>query len=266
MKKLSAWKIKIPLFTLVYFAIMAGCGLFKACIFLFAIISIHEGAHCLVASILGFKVENITVYPFGMQAMIRELGFHSSIKEIMILAAGPCTHLINPFIFFLLMKSGLISDAMRQWLLTVNRSMLILNMLLIYPLDGGRIMNEIIHLFFPYTLSEKLTFFLSFVNMGVLLMSGKMMNTSGIIVMIFIAYCLLKAFRDLPITRQMFYRFRLQHAVKSGKVRTAHRDIYKNYPTKIRSGFELIDESVWLRQHFGENSQQTLQKNLVGVL
>lgn len=266
MKKSWHWKIKVPILTLIYFLIMIFCGMFKSCLFLFMMITFHELCHCLVAVLLKMKVEMITVYPFGMQASIRDLGFYSSSKELLVLLAGPATHLINPFIFAFLLRMNWISPVMESWLLTMNKGMLLMNLLPIYPLDGGRIMNEIIHFFFPYSLSEKITYCFSFINLLFLFLSGTMNNAAGIIVMIFILINLIRVAKGLPLIKRQFYRFRILNPMVGKSRMHSHLDLYKNFHNYFRFQSKLVDEREWLLEQFGENSQQTLQKNLNGVL
>ncbi len=266
MKKRWHWEIKIPILTLVYFVIMIGSGMFKSCFFLFMIISFHEMCHCIAATLLKMKVEAITIYPFGMQANIQNLGFYSSFKELIVLIAGPMTHLINPFIFAFLLNLGVISPSMQSWLLNINKGMLIMNLLPIYPLDGGRIINEIIHLFFPYSISEKITYSLSFVNLIFLLFSKTMNDAAGFVVMMFIWFNLIKSMKDLSIVKRQFYRFRLNHENSNKKRIHSYNDLYKNSYNQFRDGSNLIEEKDWLLQQFHENSQQILQKNLNGML
>lgn len=266
MKKLFPWKIKIPFITVVYFLIMVFCGMFKNCIFLFMMISFHELSHCLSAALLKMKVDKITVYPFGMQASISNLGFYSSYKELLVLLAGPATHLINPFIFTLLVKMNLISLVMEEWLLNMNRGMLIMNLLPIYPLDGGRILNEIIHFFFPYGISEKITYVLSFINLLLLFLSRTMNNAAGIVIQLFIFLNLARSVKDFPIVKKQFYRFRILNPA-SGKMHVhSYFDLYKNCRNRLRIQSKVMDEREWLLEQFHENSQQRLQKNLNGVL
>lgn len=93
---------------------------------------LHEFAHILMARIMKIKIIEVSLLPFGVNARFDFCG--NKIREIIIACAGP--------IF-----SFLIANALREYFIQ-NIFIFIVNLIPIYPLDGGRILKNIILLTF----------------------------------------------------------------------------------------------------------------------
>ena len=81
-----------PLFLLL--AILYSClGLGREIIIILAAVFLHEIAHTLVALMLGIKVAEIEILPFGGQAQIEDFTALDPSKEIYLALAGPAVSL-----------------------------------------------------------------------------------------------------------------------------------------------------------------------------
>lgn len=78
------------------------------------------------------------------------------IKKLIVAIAGPMTNLFLITIFVLLDKETLLG-VQTDLLIYANILVFIFNMLPIYPLDGGRIIKNITHIFFGKIISLKIT-------------------------------------------------------------------------------------------------------------
>lgn len=99
--------------------------------YFYMFIFLHELAHILVALILKIKLIDVSFLPFGVNARF-DFENHK-IKEILISFAGPILSLI----FALYLPKYRV----------INLFILITNLIPIFPLDGGRILKNIICLF-----------------------------------------------------------------------------------------------------------------------
>ena len=114
---------------------------------------IHELGHMLSGILLGFKPESLEIMPFGLS-----IGFKSKVenynkkikngtlltlKKIIIAASGPFTNLVF-IIIFLIFPISFVGIS-RELIIYSNILIAIFNLIPIYPLDGGRIINEILH-------------------------------------------------------------------------------------------------------------------------
>lgn len=119
---------------------------------LMLIVLVHELGHFLCALFLRVPVDRICIYPFGGVSK-----FHSKIniplkQEFLILVMGPLVQ----FLFMLLLKSHL-PQSYQEIFLFYNWNILSFNMLPIYPLDGGRLLN----ILFSYHFSYRKSFMIS---------------------------------------------------------------------------------------------------------
>lgn len=113
-------------------------------IFVFAIYTItavlHELGHSFVASNAGYKLNKITLMPFGavVRGDIDGLKFSDEIK---IALAGPLINLAIGMLFVAFWWIYPESYAFTDIIAEANFAMAIVNLLPIYPLDGGRIFS-----------------------------------------------------------------------------------------------------------------------------
>ncbi len=126
-----------PLFFLlgIYHAITGQIFIFIICT---TTAVIHELGHSYVASGLGYKLNKIVLMPFGavVSGDTKDLKFLDQIK---IALAGP---LINVFVSLFFIALWWIYPEIYAYtdvIVSANLSMALVNMLPVYPLDGGRI-------------------------------------------------------------------------------------------------------------------------------
>ena len=109
----------------------------------FTCILLHEFGHALVAKALGTPIRGITLFLFGGVAeMENEPG--SAGSEFLIAVAGPAVSAVLAVFFWL--ASGL-AEAPElalplRYLVRINLSVLIFNLVPAFPLDGGRVLRS----------------------------------------------------------------------------------------------------------------------------
>lgn len=117
---------------------------------------IHELGHLICGIFLGFKPDKMTILPYGLKINFRVepndynkkigKGTMLSIKRIILALAGPITNLICIAITYIIARENKITYEIYQNIVYSNLLIAIFNLLPIYPLDGGRIIKEIIHI------------------------------------------------------------------------------------------------------------------------
>jgi len=105
-------------------------------LFSYAIMILHELAHIFTAGLLGIRLKQIEVLPFGVMAKFKTEVFRER-DEIIFSLAGPA---FNLCLFALALAYG------NQFLMAINLALFITNMLPIIPLDGGRALRAILSL------------------------------------------------------------------------------------------------------------------------
>lgn len=146
---------------------------------------IHEMGHIYVAKFLGHKVREISVYPFGFSATIEHFNHIKPLEIFFILIGGIGFHLVFPLFFKILYDYQMISYVYYQYIIEINKSIFLFNLLPVFPLDGGRFLFALLRLFFNYKRSKQLTVFVSLIFIIVLIVYSKV---SMKIILLFILY------------------------------------------------------------------------------
>lgn len=107
---------------------------------------LHECGHIFYASKIGFRCEKISLMPYGAAAICDTDGIRAR-DEIKLALAGP---LVNAFLCVAF--AGLWwfypeAYAYTDTVFSANAVMLIINLLPVYPLDGGRAVGSLLSLF-----------------------------------------------------------------------------------------------------------------------
>ena len=130
---------------------------------LFALI--HECGHMITGILLGFKPLNLEIMPLGVSVSFNvepknynkkiKKGSILVIKKLIIALMGPITNLV--FVIFYCINDMKFLGISREFVIYSNILIGLFNLVPIYPLDGGRIVKNIIHIFYGIKESYKLT-------------------------------------------------------------------------------------------------------------
>lgn len=107
------------------------------CVFL------HELGHFIMASFLGYKLNKINFMPFGASLSGKENVFYKTKHEVLVSIAGPLTNLILLIISLALFWCFPVCYIFLEDFYFANLITLMFNLLPVYPLDGGRVINAI---------------------------------------------------------------------------------------------------------------------------
>ncbi len=125
---------------------------------LFAVI--HEIGHMIVGILVGKKIERVEVLPLGINVSFKILvedynkkiinGSIRNVKNLLVAVAGP---FINFAIAIILYNANILNNKINnqfnlEVIIYINLLIGFFNLIPIFPLDGGRIMKEILYIFF----------------------------------------------------------------------------------------------------------------------
>lgn len=147
-------KFQVDSFFYLFMILSCLTASFKNFYFFLSIIIIHELGHVFIGLILGWELDKIYLYPYGGITKFNEDVNVKLIEELLVLLGGSFFQIIYFFIGYYLYNSNYFNY--------YNLSILIFNLLPIYPLDGGRILNVLLSYFFSYRCSYFISIFFSF--------------------------------------------------------------------------------------------------------
>ena len=163
---------------------------------LFALI--HELGHLFIGILLRFKPVSLDIMPYGLS-----IGFEINVddynkkikkanllavKKIIIAIAGPLTNLIIVLISLL---TNIKMFGIEQELVIYSNILIgLFNLIPIYPLDGGRIIKNVIYIFFGLQKSYDYTYMISRITICILtaICSVLILYIRNISILIILAY------------------------------------------------------------------------------
>lgn len=186
--------IKIFLVGLIFFIV----NQFYMYILFMIFVIIHECFHLLAGIVLGYKVKNLKIMPLGVSVGFKEKEEEyntkirksnmNNVKKIIILLMGPISNIVIAGMFLVLNKPEPVY---------INIVIAIFNLLPIYPLDGGQILNRILRIFYSNFESYKISNSINNIMMSILtalasigLLYAK--NIAIIFIVIFMWYLIIK--------------------------------------------------------------------------
>ncbi|MGD8188827.1 M50 family metallopeptidase [Brevibacillus ginsengisoli] len=143
-------RIRIHLLFWAVIGLSIATGYFIEVITLFVIVLIHELGHVAVAREVGWKITEIQLLPFGGVASVEDEASAEPLDEIVVALAGPFMNMAMIFISFLFWWSGLWTTEWTAFFMKSNLLVAGFNLIPIWPLDGGRIVQALLTFVLPY--------------------------------------------------------------------------------------------------------------------
>lgn len=137
-------------------------GLFKYFLYFSLLIIIHEFGHFIASKFFLWKVKKIVILPFGGITIFNEVLSKSIFEEFIILIFGPLFQICFYFLYTSIFGYN-------EIIALYNYSLLIFNMLPIYPLDGYKFINLLFNKFFSFKFSHLFSIIISLICILILL-------------------------------------------------------------------------------------------------
>ena len=166
------FKIDLKIFIFIAIFLLTNQIQLYAIIMIFAFI--HELGHLLSGMLLGMKPKKIEIKPYGVSISFeltpkdynKKIGKGNllEVKKIIVALSGPLTNLICIIIFYNI-NIGIFYNLI---IIYSNILLLLFNLIPIYPLDGGRIIKEILHITIGKRKAEKYVNKISFITISII--------------------------------------------------------------------------------------------------
>ena len=168
--------IYLDKYFLFFLIIIILTGNFNYFIVYFSLLFIHEFGHAITRIILGYKLERIIFYPLG-GITIFNLPINIPLKkELLILIMGPLMQIFG----YLILKNFF------SYIQVYHYTLLIFNLLPLYPLDGGKILNILCNYQFNYLKSFNIVCCVSIIIIMMLLIYSINHFNLNLVIMIFL--------------------------------------------------------------------------------
>lgn len=166
MKEKEELIIKISKLFIPYIIVLIIIGFKGKILVSFVLVFLHELVHYVIAKKLGFGGFGIEILPIGAVLKFKELDEADPKEDLIISLSGPLFNLVFAVIFYLLNIK--FQSNYLDILYMSNLSLGIFNLIPAFPLDGGRIIRDIISFRTFYKRANKITVNIS-IGIGIII-------------------------------------------------------------------------------------------------
>ena len=146
--KIGGIRIRINLLVLLLGGLYAYLGLAVEILLILAAVLIHEMAHVIMARLLGIRVAEVDLLPFGGQAKMEDYTGLDPEQDIYLALAGPAASLSAAGIFYFL-QAQIVSPYLPMFI-NINLFLGLFNLCPGLPMDGGHILRAVLSQFIGY--------------------------------------------------------------------------------------------------------------------
>ena len=200
-----------------------------------------------MAYILGIKINEIYIYPLGGISKFN-MDLNISIKkELLILINGPIFQHIAYLILLVLLPTK------RDLINTYHYSILVFNLLPIYPLDGGKLIKLLLNKIINYKSSLKLIVNMSYlVTLLLLLISKKNISVLIMISLLLILITKEKNKIDYIYNKYLLERYLNNYKFKSNKIINNINSLYRDKSHIIKKDNNYYLEKDYLNEMYNK--------------
>jgi stage IV sporulation protein FB len=165
-----------------------------------------------MAKELGWTVSEVQLLPFGGVATMEEAYATDPLDEIVVALAGPFLNVVMMGFSFLFWSTGIWTEEWARFFLVSNAIIAGFNLLPIWPLDGGRIVQAVLCKFMPYRSAVLLSMSASTVLAAVLV--GISILDSQVNLLVIGMYLLVINIQSFLRFPYQFFRFLMEKYVR----------------------------------------------------
>jgi stage IV sporulation protein FB len=226
-------------------------GHFLEIITLCILVLIHELGHVVAAWSYGWRIQSIELLPIGGVAKTDEWGTVPAKEEIVVALAGPFHHIWMILFSLLAFHFGWWSEAWTTYFIQGNLFIALFNLVPIYPLDGGRVLQALLSYVLPYRLCIHITYWISIILSVLLIGLGFFSSFPLFTIAMFLLMTNIKHLRahHLQYLRFLLYRRHngVSHDVPIRKVEISPvlqtASIMQNWYKECYHVFEMKDQT-----------------------
>lgn len=205
---------------------------------------VHECGHFFTAYLLNWNVDKIIFYPYGGVSKFTH-DINCPLKEeLIVLLMGPIMQVVC---YYILIKIPYFSNY-QDVINIINYNLILFNLLPIYPLDGGRIVQIVICYLTSYRLSFKIIYLISFVLLSII--TFNFFYKPSINILLIIILLILKLIKEKSSVNYYLERFILErylhrYKFKKSKIVKRTKDFKRDYHHLVK-----IDNRYFLEEEY----------------
>ena len=228
-------------------------GHFVNLIIFTSLIIIHEMGHIIISKILSYKIDKVIIYPYGGFVKLNTRINTKIENDLLVAISGIIMQSIYFGIIFFLYRNGIVREYIYSLFLLYHKSMLIFNLLPIYPLDGAKIVNLILSKYFSFNIANYISIVISLITVIFFLYSDIYENNYSIILVIGVLMKnIYKFYKDISYIYNRFilerYLFKFNY---KNKVIIKNKDkMYKNRVHIFNDNGKLMNEKEYISTFF----------------
>lgn len=187
----------------------------------FALVIFHESVHYITAVKFGFSGFNMELLPIGTVLKLKDFDYASPKEDLFISLSGPMSNILLAVIFYLV-STRFCPPVINNFIIG-NLTLAFFNLIPALPLDGGRMLRDILAFKMLYKKANKITIGISII-IGIFLMFIyiiqfiKVKNNFSIgVAALFIIYYSLKE------------KERIAYIIMGDIIKKKHKFVYKGY-------------------------------------
>ncbi|MED1792546.1 M50 family metallopeptidase [Brevibacillus nitrificans] len=205
-------RIRIHLLFWAVIGLSIMTGHFLEVLTLFVIVLIHEIGHVAMARELGWTVTEVQLLPFGGVATMEDAYATDPLDEIVVALAGPFLNVVMMAVSYLFWYTGIWTEEWAYFFLISNVTIALFNLLPIWPLDGGRIVQAILCWVMPYRQAAIISLTGSTLLAGLLVgLSAWELKINVLVIGVYLLAVNIQAFLRFPY---QFFRFLMEKYVR----------------------------------------------------
>ena len=134
--------VKFSKFFIPYIILLILLGFRGQIVISFCLVFIHESVHYLTARCMGFSGFDVEILPVGAVLKVKDLDEATPMQDFIIALSGPLSNIVMAAIFYVLFM--LYPIHIFVLIILSNLAIGLFNLIPALPLDGGRILRDII--------------------------------------------------------------------------------------------------------------------------
>jgi stage IV sporulation protein FB len=156
-----------------------------------------------------FNISKIRLYPFGGNITFEDKINRPLKQEFVVLISGPMFQIFYYLMLSIINYIGLINPYTFNMIVNYHYSLLLFNLLPIYPLDGSKLFNVILSKFISFKKAHKIMLYLSFVAIMIILYYLKYISI-GVNMYLIIVILVFKLANEMNNHNNIFNKFLLE--------------------------------------------------------